>query len=545
MRSPTAALLWEIWRRNRVAAAVVVAATAAGRLLDFAEQPTDDPSSIIALLWMVSFLFLFGIFSCTEAAGTRGIGSFPRRLFTLPVSSLRLAAVPTVAGILAVELLYLLWLAPLSRGGSLSPLFVAVCLAAFMVFFQAVFWTLDRLGPLRLMIAGAVAVAVAGVGLLPSWPPSPPPPWRTEAAVGTVLAALAVAVFLLTWRHLARVRCGGGGVRAYRLEPILASAATIWPRPRTRFASPAAAQFWFEWRCSGLVLPVLVGGVLVAVIAPLSWFAQDDASGSLRLLLGTLATPVILAIPVGMAFARPSFWSEDLSVPAFTAIRPLTNEQIVAVRIKVAAASVAISWLLVVGFAAAWLSLWANLDSVSQLAIQWWAFHERSVSSVYGMAAAILAAGVVLTWRCMVSRLWSGLSGSRPLFMASVMSVVLAVFAGMVFAADRLPGWVLGDPARMAAVVWLLAVAVVAKCGLAAWSWRRTAARGLGQYWLVWAAGTACVLALAMLLWNVVRIYVALDIYRFQSLMILAALLAVPLGRIGLAPSSLARNRHR
>ena len=74
MRSPTAALLWEIWRRNRIAVAVIVAATVAGRLLDYAEQPTDDPSSLIALLSMVSFLFLFGIFSYTEPSGTRGIG---------------------------------------------------------------------------------------------------------------------------------------------------------------------------------------------------------------------------------------------------------------------------------------------------------------------------------------------------------------------------------------------------------------------------------------------------------------------------------------
>jgi hypothetical protein len=73
--------------------------------------------------------------------------------------------------------------------------------------------------------------------------------------------------------------------------------------------------------------------------------------------------------------------------------------------------------------------------------------------SVYGTVALILIAGVVLTWRFLVSRLWSGLSGSRPLFMASVMSAVLVVIAGMVFAADRLPGWVLDDPARMAGVV--------------------------------------------------------------------------------------------
>ena len=545
MRSPTAALLWEIWRRNRIAVAVIVAATATGRLLDYAEPPTDDPSSLIALLWMVAFLFLFGIFSYTEPSGTRGIGSFPRRLFTLPVSSMRLVALPVLTGIASVELLYVLWLAPPSRGGAVSTPFVAVLLGAFMIFFQAVFWVLERLGPLRLMIAGAVAVAVYGIGLLPSWPPSPPPPWRSEVAIGTVIAAFAVGVFLLAWRHIIRLRCGGGGGSAYRLEPLIASAAGVLPRHRRPFLSPAAAQFWFEWRCSGPVLPVLVGGVLVAVIAPYSWFARNDAGGSLRLLLGTLATPILLAIPVGMAFARPTFWSEDLSVPAFIAIRPLTDEQIVAIKLKVSAASVAISWLLVVCFVGVWLSLWANLGAVSQLAISWWAFHERSVFSVYGTVALILVAGVVLTWRFLVSRLWSGLSGSRPLFMASVMSVVLGVIAGLVFAADRLPGWVLDDPARMGVLVRLMSVAVAAKYWLAAYSWRRLSSRHQRQYLLVWGAGTTALLALAMLLWGVVRIYVALDIYRFQGLMILAALLAVPLGRVGLAPSCLARNRHR
>jgi hypothetical protein len=545
MRSPTAALLWEIWRRNRIEVAVIVAATAAGRVLDYAEQPTDDPSSLIALLWMVAFLFLFGVFSYTESSGTRGIGTFPRRLFTLPVSSLRLVALPMLTGIASVELLYLLWLGPLSRGGTLSTPFVAVLLGASMVFFQAVFWMLERLGPLRLMIAGAVTFLVYGAGLLPSWPPSPTPPWRSEAAVGTVVAALAVVVFLLAWRHIIRLRCGGRGRSTYRLEPLIASTAGTLPRHQTPFASPAAAQFWFEWRCSGLVLPVLVGGALVGVVAPFSWVSRGDASGSLQLLLGTLATPILLAIPVGMAFARPTFWSEDLSVPAFVAIRPLTDEQIVAIKMKVAAASVAISWLLTICFVGLWLSLWGNVDSVSQLAIQWWAFHEHSLASVYGTVALILIAGVVLTWRFLVSRLWSGLSGSRPLFMASVMSAVLVVIAGMVFPADRLPGWMLADPARMARVVWLLSIAVVAKCWLAAYSWRRVSARHLRQYSLLWGVATTCLLTLTMVLWGVVRIYVALDMHRFQALMILVAVLAVPLARVGLAPSRLARNRHR
>jgi hypothetical protein len=450
-----------------------------------------------------------------------------------------------LTGIASVELLYGLWLAPLSRGGSLSTPFVAVLLGAFMVFFQAVFWMLDRLGPLRLMIAGAVAVLVYGVGLLPSWPPSPPSQWRSEAAVGTVVAALAVVVFLLAWRHIIRLRCGGGGRGIPRLEPLIASAAGVWAQNRAPFRSPTAAQFWFEWRCSGLVLPLLIGGLLVVVVGPFSWFAQDDAGGTLRLLIGTLTAPIILAIPVGMAFARPMFWSEDLSIPAFVAIRPLTEEQIVAIKLKTAAASAALSWLLVVSFVVVWLSLWANGDAVSQLTIQWWVFHEDSALSVYGTVALILIAGVVLTWRFLVSRLCSGLSGSRPLFIASVMSAVLMAAAGMVFAVDRLPGWVLDDPARLAGVVWLMSFAVAAKCWLADYSWRRASAGHLRQYLLVWSAATTCLLMLTMLQWGAARSFVPLDMPLFQAFTILVALLVVPLGRIGLASSCLARNRHR
>jgi hypothetical protein len=126
------------------------------------------------------------------------------------------------------------------------------------------------------------------------------------------------------------------------------------------------------------------------------------------------------------------------------------------------------------------------------------------------------------------------------------MSAVLVVIAGMVFPADRLPGWMLADPAqhgarRVAPVDSLLS-------RNACWPptrGGRVSAQHLRQYSLLWAAATTCLLTLTMVLWGVVRIYVALDIHRFQALMILVAVLAVPLARVGLAPSRLARNRHR
>ena len=62
---------------------------------------------------------------------------------------------------------------------------------------------------------------------------------------------------------------------------------------------------------------------------------------------------------------------------------------------------------------------------------------------------------------------------------------------------------------------------------------------------LIWLAGTAACLALGLVVWGIVRIYVPLDVDRARGIVILLALLAAPLARIGLAPSWLARNRHR
>jgi hypothetical protein len=548
MPSSTYALLWEIWRRHRVMIAVIIGLTVSGRLLDVSERAMAGDAGVkssllVELLWMVSFLLLFGVFNYTDSSGSRGFGRFPHRLFVLPVSTLRLVAVPMLTGVASVELLYLLWHPSLSVGGSMSSPFAAVLLGGLMVFYLAILWTLERLGPLRVVVMGAAAVMLFATGLLPSFPSSPPPPWRSEGAVAAWVVGVAVVVFVVVWRHVASLRCGGAR-RARWLESLTASAAAAIPTRRKAFASPLAAHFWFEWRCSGLALPMVVGAVLLVVFVPLSW-VLDDAGGSFRLLFAALATPVILAIPIGMAFARPTFWSEDLSVPEFVAVRPLTDDDIVATKIKVAIASVVVSWVLVLLFCGIWLFGWANLDSLSRVAIVLWAFHGRSVAAVVAIAVLIVAAGMLLTWRFLASRLWTGLSGSRPLFIASVMFVVFVAVGSLVFDVTRLPGWVLDDPARMAAAAWVLAIAVIAKYWLAAFSWRRVSARYMRQYLLLWGPATACLLTLSLVFWGVVRIYVALDIYRFQALVVLAALLALPLCRVGLAAACLTRNRHR
>jgi hypothetical protein len=546
MTSPTAALLWEIWGRHRSNLAAIALLTVAGRLLDIfdrgGEAGVDSP--LMVMLAALAFMILLGVFNYTESGGDRGLGRFPRRLFTLPLTSLRLVALPVVAGIASIEFLYLLWMGPLSRGGSTSAPFIAVLLAALVVFYLWTLWALERFGSVRLIVLGIVVGGLFFVGLLPTSPPTPPPPWRSEPGLAALVAGLAGVAFLLSWRHVVRLR--GGDDRPFGgVESVVGWISAGTSTRRRAFATPAAAHFWFEWRSAGLVLPTLVSLMLLLLFLPMSWRLRGDADDSFRLLLFALMAPIAFSLPVGIAFSKPSFWTEDMAVPAFVAVRPLSAEDLVAIKMKVAALSAVLAWAAVLLFATVWLSLWGNVESLSQLAIQLWALHGRSTAAVIGIAMLVAVAGMFLTWRFLVFRMWSGLSGRRGMLVGSIVSFFLCITAILVSDAGELPAWLLEDPARLAPLVWIAALAVAAKYWTAAYTWRRVTPRYVRAYLLIWLAGTASLLAVGLVVWNMARMYVPLDVERARSAVILLALLAVPIARIGLAPSSLMRNRHR
>ena len=521
MRSSTVALLWEIWRKQRTTFVAVAGLTVAGRALHFDEMRdgVDDPTPLLALIKIVSFLLLFSAFNYTESAGNRGLGRFPRRLFTLPVTSLRLVAVPALSGIVAIEALYLAWKTNWHGGESPSTPYVALMLAAMMVFYLSALWLLERAGPLRLFALGAITVGVFLAAILPSFS-EPAPIWRSELVVGATVAALAAGAFLLSWRHIARLRAGDDQ-RATRTKSLRAWLADAVPARRRAFRNGSVAQFWFEWRSSGTVLPALVAGVFAAVILPMSWIARSSAVDTSRVLAIALAVPIVLAVPIGIAFSKPLFWSDDVGVPAFLAVRPLSSAELVAIKVRVAAASAVLSWVLVVACAGVWLVFWGHRGALASLPFEPWK-----------LAFAPLA-GVFLTWRFLVSRLWSGLAGKPPVPVGAVASLFVLAIASAVPGVWRWVVWLFDDPARLTGLAWALAAAVVAKFALAAYTWRALPERYVRTYLLVWTAGTVMCLAAGIAFWGP-RVFV-----------ILIALLIVPLARVGLAPASLARNRHR
>jgi hypothetical protein len=564
MRRAIAALAWEIGARNRrlvwLVLGILLFAWMFNALLPDAFQATkslrESLLTINCLLMSGSLLLVFGIFTCTEANAQREWTGFPYRLFALPVSTLVLAAVPVCLGVASVELLYLAWLKLVFvRQEIPSPGWPAALLGAYLVFYQTILWSLARFRMARIIVLSLVGTSSIGVACLPGFSAYLyfASPWLGQTRLTALLAGLSVAAFLVALASLHRQRTGGAhGHR--RLRGLLDRARDLSPQRRSPFHSGAAAQFWFEWQRSGWLLPACVGAALLFVIGPLSWHLRANPEHTLWILGWTLAMPVLCALPIGKGLSKPDLWSPDLGVPSFDAVRPLASGEMAVIKLKVAALSATLAWSLVLAFLALWLPLWADLAELSLARIGFWMVYHHTVAPQYATAALIVIAAMLLTWKCLVSGLWVGLSGSRKLFVTiPACYVTLALTAMIVLLViaqhdDAYPRPVPRDPNRIVQwLQWIGAAAVIAKVWLAAWSWRQIAPSRVRRFTWLWCGAVVCLLSLALLLWArgaLVLLLGPLEPERFRNLLILAALLAVPFARVGLAPSFFARNRH-
>jgi hypothetical protein len=556
MRSSIAGLIWQIWTRRRISIWLVIGITLFSGIVnwmfqDMLRAAREDRFStgfplvlelLVQHLALATLLLVLSIFNYTEFNQQKGSAGFPHRLFVLPVTSLRLVAVPMVAGAVAAALIALVW--GMWAVGERSSLFT-IAFPAYVLLYQGITWTLPGLGAARMLILGVFAFGFITMPILSSLRGVP------DTYAAGLIAGLALFSFFACWIWVARERRGGRFNRQ-GVRPLTEWLSDQLPHREKPFRSAAAAQFWFEWRRSGLVLPILVVGLFLVAIGPLSWSLQASATGLERVLIATLAMPIILALPVGKAFSKPDLWSGDLAVPAVVAVRPLANSDIVFIKMKVAALSAAISWLVVLAFLLLWLSFWGDLDSLPMIQYVLWQVHGESVIPQYAIALLAILAGLFLTWKFLVGNLWFGLSGRKALFTVSAIPYAIVPFfavAGLIVLTrneQSIIVWIQSNLDRLLPdLVWIAALAVIAKIWFAAFSWRNTPPELVWRYLLCWTGSSACLIVLAILLSSIVWVLVPSDMYRLRNLSILLALLIMPLARIGMAQSSLARNRHR
>ena len=549
MQSAIRGLVWEIWARNRTLAWVAIGLTGLEYVLsaawpdtvsNYSPHQSGDLGFLVRLMNMnlaaVTILLVIVICSYSEINPQTDVSGFPRRLFVLPISTFLLIAVPMLMAIAMVEFTYILWARFLLQPEERT-IDVGLLLATYIVLHQTALWTLHRLRSLRLLVLGFIGITFIispifrFVGL-------------SNASFNSILAVLAVSGFLTSWVYIHRQRSSGGSNREWIRSGIERLSDRLYRRDKV-FASMKSAQFWYEWRRSGSVFPAITASLLVAVIAPLSWYLRDNAIDSIRVLTAAVVMPLVLALPLGKAFSKPDYWSKDLAVPGFVAVRPIASVDLVAIKMKVAAASAVLSWLLVLVFVASYLAFWASHETLAMFQSLPLPIH------AYSIGFSILAM-MLLTWRFLVGGFWLGLSGSRRAFALSTIPYVvvpLFVLPAILIATITNSSFVIWTRTHATllqnALVLAAAIAVLLKLALATVSWRTQPVTFRRPYLTAWFVGTIVVVTFSIMLSNALEAFVRLDGYRLHSFLILIALLAVPLVRLGAAPAALERNRHR
>ena len=552
MRSPLLALTWEIWRQKRRSALIVLGCVSFCALVNLVVTDSMRASvlastllhTVNGLLMTLSILWTFEIFNYTEFDSAKEWHGFPYRLFVLPVRTWQLVALPLLLGLVAVETVYWAWVKLVLNHGEIpKPEWFAVVGGAYVLFYQTAIWSLAQFRVIRMIVLGVMGTSAIAVACLPFLNLLLSSLGLPERRAIQLLVALAIFAVVTAWAVVDRQRHSGGRRRSWvkaQCERLI----DALPRRTRDFASPAAAQFWLEWRRTGWLLPASTAVTLVFGISPITWFNRSDPEFTLSGLLIISVMLLVLAFVVGKGFVKPEFWTSSLDLPSFSVVRPLPTGEMVVAKMKVAALSVAIAWALVIAYLSLWLMLWAN-TRLLQAAM----FMIRTIyPSFWPVVIVMSVAGLmVLTWRCLASGLWTGMSGNRRLYAwtsaLQVLAPALLALACGIWS-DDIDAAIKAHPLEamsftLRVIGWLLALAVLLKLGLAVFAWQQITPRRMLRYLLIWSAATLGFVVLAVLAGSF------MDTYRCEHLYVLAAFLLFPLARLGLAPRFLARNRFR
>ena len=539
MNSPAKAIWWQTWHPHRwfVAAelAYLLLAAVVSHLLPalFSRttlDATEIPTATLHLCMPVSLIIVHwvAIFQLTST-DFKSLG-FPTCMFVLPVRAQTLVAWPMLCGCVALASLWLFIACLILRPvGITVPLWgPAAALAAGLTMLQALSWTPFTQNWLRIVLAGPLFLAcLSGIGLLLY--AEVPEVFITVVLLGVVALCYTVAV-----RAVARNRRGDN--IEWRLANRIIELVTVRRSPsRHPFASPAAAQVWFECRGHGWLLPAFILCILVWQPVGFLFTHLDDVTFSWRMLALALVLPTLLAALIGGSLGRQDAWSK-YEMTSFLATRPVTTAALVRAKLVMAALSTAATWLLalpIIGLIFLRPGFVASGGEVAQTI---------GYGKALAIALAILAAAVASTWLHLVENLWLGLTG-RPW----VVTVVPVIFGVMIFAGMGVGFWIYLHPqwyaAVRAAVPWLLvglllvklivAVAVVMALARSRLVGRSSIAAMLG----IWSLAVAGLCA---------AMYCLVPSDHLPLGTAAAAIsLNIPFSRLAGAPLALAWNRHR
>ncbi len=443
MRTPAAAIAWELRAKHRwgflaIGVYLLALAVCRVRLSAAPDYPSVDTFAFLVLVPLTAtFIYFLAVFSYGLGGDLAAREStYPARMFTLPVSDTALAGWPMLFGTIAMAVLWVAtrFLALWPKGAEVPVVWPALLAASLLAWTQALTWMPYPLPGMRVVLSVLWLASIDAIVLIAL---------HYRAQEGTMLAILApnLPLAFVAARY---------AVRSARRHVGRTSARPGRAKARPTFPSPARAQFWFEWHTYGRTLPALIAIVLPFELAMFFIYAQ------MQIIVLEMIVLILLTPPLFAAFVAPA--ASEAMTP-FIARRPLTGGSLIAAKLKVAFASTAVAWAMVLiatplalQFSGAMRAAMGPVD----LLVDVFGTPRALLLLILGVLGLIAA-----TWKQLVQSLCIGMSGRPWLVKGSVFATLSAITVlGLTF------GWTVTDAHRFS-VAWNAIPAVLAAAALA------------------------------------------------------------------------------
>jgi len=545
MNSPALIMAWQIWSRHRLGIRISAVCLL---LMVIAFPPilrTFDSRAVFVLSMIPAALvsvYVTNLLLFTDEVGSLTSG-YPRRMFTLPVTTRTLVLWPMLLALLTVLSLWLvISVLVYQRAGYRPPLILpALAIAVTMAWSQTVAWL-----PTKSQLVQGYTATI-GFALLVGVPC-----WllvvnRASSAEVTVIGLVELpALCALAFLGLTHARRGDEW--SFGLQDLSdrywAAMDRLSRQPPT-FRTPAAAQLWYEDRCHAWMLKGMVYMQLF-MIYTFAMTAPSRAGNKVTfsISLGCLAgTPFMMASQLGAALGRmyPP-WTKQRGFMSFLAVRPILTGEMITAKYRMAARCVLHIWLLVVALISSWLWLKGYAADMADFFRLFFGVYPGWRGTTILVLAAVLVP--IITWKLLTDNLVPGLTGRKWLadgsVLASMSLLICLIAAGL---------WCGTHPEVLVRIIppltWLVGVWVIIKAIMALLAFRLALRWGVLRVESViaicalWLVLAAVMLALVHLLLPQAGLPVP------RAVALAASLSALPLARFALAPLALDWNRHR
>lgn len=529
MRSIPMAMTWELLTRGRwhlflglLGANLLPVLLLTALRIDGALDPTEPGFVTMQVVLVQLHIFTFG-------AALLAVHEFAPRHYTMPVASSTLVTWRLLPAMLlmALEQIFSTFLLNVIYGLN-WPIWGPALLAAIsLAMVLAALWFSEKSPsqPLYIIIAGTVI----GLWYKSRCGPMFSQPTRVWSGVtpGDVLTlcGFGLVAYFVSVAGISRSRRGDelgspGFLNWLKLGTNCPVEVPL--RQRSAFRSTDEAQFWYEWRKKGWILPTIVVLTISVSLAMWLMFSRDPVA----LLEGLVAGGAILSaggMLGGLVVGNCGSREADLDMGQFQATRPLADRDLARTLLQVTLLTVAISWgIWMATFAiTTGITLMVSHDAASRVMqkLQWW----------YAPASLMGCWIVVATSACMA------LTG-RATFWAKFWGALLPT--GMIVA-------MLAKLLDREMQVWLysalLVVAGIAIAGLAIWTIIVARRRMLIDSGVVASAALIWIGLIAIVIFESLRHahgQVSLAIF-------VAGIAAWVVAPLSATPLALALNRHR